>query len=228
MRRQRPSASACNLSRTCYCRAWRRLWAVAAGALVLAPATACASRYRGRAWHTSAAHGTADHDSASSNGHCAFVHPSAAVWNRFKYRTWDEALAGSSRSNGRTGGARGDDRGVRWAHGTPAPLQSVEAIGTNSSSDSAGEIQSVEGEKVHVILTAAGGRPHSLESRQKISAANKGKKPWNVGVAHSEETRRKIANGAREAARKRKESLAQSMVSLRSLCLPGDGGSPHQ
>jgi hypothetical protein len=36
------------------------------------------------------------------------------------------------------------------------------------------------------------GRPHTPESRAKISAANKGKTPWNKGVGHSEETKARI------------------------------------
>ena len=46
------------------------------------------------------------------------------------------------------------------------------------------------------------GRVHSPESRAKISAANKGKKPWNVGVKHSQETRDRIRAGV---LRRRKE-----------------------
>lgn len=36
------------------------------------------------------------------------------------------------------------------------------------------------------------GRPHTAESRAKISAANKGKTPWNKGLGHSEETKARI------------------------------------
>jgi NUMOD3 motif len=43
------------------------------------------------------------------------------------------------------------------------------------------------------------GQPHTTESRQKISAANKGKVPWNKGRKHSPETRRKIAEATRRA-----------------------------
>ncbi|CAN0045895.1 unnamed protein product [Scytosiphon promiscuus] len=73
------------------------------------------------------------------------------------------------------------------------------------------ESASVEGKEATVIITEAGGRPHTVASRAKISAANKGKKPWNVGVGHSEETRRKIAEGARNAAKKRREKAAESL-----------------
>ncbi|GMH49449.1 hypothetical protein TrRE_jg11825 [Triparma retinervis] len=39
------------------------------------------------------------------------------------------------------------------------------------------------------------GRSHSLESRQKISAANRGKVPWNKGRPQTEETKAKIRQG---------------------------------
>ncbi|GMI48967.1 hypothetical protein TrCOL_g13348 [Triparma columacea] len=39
------------------------------------------------------------------------------------------------------------------------------------------------------------GRPHTLESRQKISAANRGKVPWNKGRSMSQETKDKIRQG---------------------------------
>lgn len=71
---------------------------------------------------------------------------------------------------------------------------------------------SIEGKEATVIITEAGGRPHTVASKAKISAANKGKKPWNVGVGHSEETRRKIAEGARNAAKRRREKTAESLV----------------
>lgn len=77
------------------------------------------------------------------------------------------------------------------------------------------ESTSIEGKEATVIITEAGGRPHTVASRAKISAANKGKKPWNVGVGHSEETRRKIAEGARNAARRRKIKTAESLVRRR-------------
>ena len=79
-------------------------------------------------------------------------------------------------------------------------------------SASAEVLQSVEGEESTVTITEAGGRPHTATSRARISAANKGKEPWNKGGRHSEETRLKIAEGARNAARKRREATALSLV----------------
>lgn len=218
MRRYR-STSRCRLvSLPCSYRAWRHLFALMAGVLVLAPYTACGSRYRGRARPASTSRGTARARTSRSTDDGAFLHPSAALWYhlRREFRRWDEAVSDASCSYGQTAGRVIDHpRDGRCKLGEASPMQSVQTLGTNSSSspDSPGEIQSVEGQQVRVILTEAGGRPHSVESRRKISEANKGKKPWNVGVSHSEETRRKIADGAREAARRRKESVALSLVS---------------
>ena len=55
------------------------------------------------------------------------------------------------------------------------------------------------------------GTPHSAESRAKISAANKGKKPWNTGKQHSEETKRRIAEKTKEAMVRRKEAQALAL-----------------
>ena len=43
------------------------------------------------------------------------------------------------------------------------------------------------------------GHAHSNESKAKISAANKGKVPWNLGRQHSEETKRRIAEKTKES-----------------------------
>ena len=51
--------------------------------------------------------------------------------------------------------------------------------------------------------TANGGFTHTNESKAKISAANKGKTPWNKGKARSEETRARIAEGVRRRNRER-------------------------
>ena len=52
---------------------------------------------------------------------------------------------------------------------------------------------------------------HTAESRAKISKANKGKTPWNVGRKHSEETKRKIAERTMQAMLKRKTEHAASL-----------------
>jgi len=63
-------------------------------------------------------------------------------------------------------------------------------------------------------LVAEGGqaprraRAHTKESRAKISAANKGKRPWNAGIQHSEETKRKISERTRSAILKKKIAAA--------------------
>lgn len=67
-------------------------------------------------------------------------------------------------------------------------------IDTNSSIDSSGSP-----------------RGHTQEAKDKISAANKGKKPWNAGVKHSDDTKRKIAVKTREAMHRRKLAKAAEM-----------------
>jgi NUMOD3 motif len=52
------------------------------------------------------------------------------------------------------------------------------------------------------------GHPHSDESKARISAANKGKVPWNVGKKHSEETKMRIAEKTKEAMLKRRVAAA--------------------
>ena len=55
------------------------------------------------------------------------------------------------------------------------------------------------------------GRPHTDESKLKISQANKGRVPWNIGRKHSEETKRKIAERTKAAMLARKEKAASEM-----------------
>jgi len=56
-----------------------------------------------------------------------------------------------------------------------------------------------------------GGRRHTASSKAKISAANKGKTPWNVGKKHSEETRLRIAEKTREAMIRKKTNKANEL-----------------
>jgi len=55
--------------------------------------------------------------------------------------------------------------------------------------------------------TKRSGHPHTAQSKAKISAANKGKTPWNLGRRHSEETRRRIAEGTKKACAAKAEAL---------------------
>lgn len=51
--------------------------------------------------------------------------------------------------------------------------------------------------------TANGGYTHTSASKAKISAANKGKTPWNKGKTRSEEVKKRIAEGVRRRNRER-------------------------
>ncbi|KAL7548957.1 hypothetical protein ACHAWF_012221 [Thalassiosira exigua] len=53
------------------------------------------------------------------------------------------------------------------------------------------------------IPTANGGFTHTASSKAKISAANKGRTPWNKGKSRSDETRARIAEGVRRRNRER-------------------------
>lgn len=89
----------------------------------------------------------------------------------------------------------------------PSPLdKGVEANGEAAAP--AEEIPSTDSRR-----TANGGFAHTNLSRRRISIANKGKTPWNKGGSHSESTRKKIADGAKMAALKRKMKLAEEVVS---------------
>jgi hypothetical protein len=55
------------------------------------------------------------------------------------------------------------------------------------------------------------GRPHTASSKAKISAANKGKVPWNAGRKHSEETKLRIAAKTREAIIRKKTEEAKNL-----------------
>lgn len=57
------------------------------------------------------------------------------------------------------------------------------------------------------------GRPHTPESRAKISAANKGKEPWNKGRRHSEETKARIRERTKQAMEEKKKEKLAKMVS---------------
>lgn len=53
------------------------------------------------------------------------------------------------------------------------------------------------------LPTVNGGYTHTSASRAKISAANKGKTPWNKGKGRSEEVKKRIAEGVRRKNRER-------------------------
>lgn len=240
-RRIRADRAAC-----CSYRTWRSVGALLISAAALCAARPTTSFLRDRRSSSSVSPGscnTSTTRSASADGSyasTAFVSSSTSAWSAyFQRHSWqvrDAAMVWRSRDgpyNSRcrilAGGALPATPLVRWSpvFTRPASLQTVHGVRLNSSAvvsegncvREEGEVQSVEGENVGVILTAAGGRPHTPASRSRISAANKGNTPWNKGVSHSTETRRKIAEGARKAALRRKIALAAEMVSFMVLLL---------
>jgi len=62
-----------------------------------------------------------------------------------------------------------------------------------------------------VLTTVNGGYSHTTASKAKISAANKGKVPWNKGKHRSEEVKARIAEGVR---RKNRERFLAKLVDL--------------
>lgn len=78
-------------------------------------------------------------------------------------------------------------------------------------SESTEEIQSINEDTEIPMPTEAGGYTHTSASRAKISAANKGKTPWNKGKSRSEEVKKRIAEGVR---RKNRERFLQKLEDL--------------
>jgi hypothetical protein len=74
---------------------------------------------------------------------------------------------------------------------------------THSNGPASVTSASPQHEEDHPRPTENGGYTHTNASRAKISAANKGKTPWNKGKSRSDETRAKIAAGVRARNRQR-------------------------
>lgn len=75
-------------------------------------------------------------------------------------------------------------------NGASAPVNSETSDGLTSDGDDV------------PLPTVNGGYSHTSASKAKISAANKGKTPWNKGRARSEETKARISEGVRKRNRK--------------------------
>ena len=73
-----------------------------------------------------------------------------------------------------------------------------------SAEPSSSEIETNNSEQEDIPTpTEAGGFTHTKASKAKISAANKGKTPWNKGKTRSEEVKARIAEGVRRKNRER-------------------------
>jgi hypothetical protein len=77
------------------------------------------------------------------------------------------------------------------------------AITNNNSKEEETKTTTLENSEDIPRPTEAGGYSHTSASKAKISAANKGKTPWNKGKARSEEVKQRIAEGVRRRNRER-------------------------
>lgn len=218
----------------CPCANWRwhtgTLTLIAAALMVIMPsADAAMRRHRGQG-----------HPIAAASAGFVASPSSAAVWaslrrqHRYQQALDDPGRAAGSEAHrhsygggwagpslGLIGGyqeqqqqqqlRQGVARLLRTGSERRASLQQADAVKVCANvSVSTVATQSVEGKEARV--TPLGGRAHTAQSKSRISAANKGNIPWNAGGKHSEETRRKIAEGSRRAARRRREAAALSLV----------------
>lgn len=108
----------------------------------------------------------------------------------------DSHTNGLNGVNGKVGEINGLINGVNGDIST----SSINGSKINGHQQQVENITSVEDVPVP---TANGGYTHTSSSRAKISAANKGKTPWNKGQVRSEETKAKIAEGVRRRNRER-------------------------
>lgn len=93
----------------------------------------------------------------------------------------------------------GVTNGVSLTNGLHVETRNGQA--DNSINQEHGE-ESFEGEDVP-LPTVNGGYSHTSASKAKISAANKGKTPWNKGKTRSDEVKKRIAEGVRRKNRER-------------------------
>jgi len=85
-------------------------------------------------------------------------------------------------------------------------------LGSELTPSEDNSLQTADDEKQDVPLpTDAGGYSHTTASKAKISAANKGKTPWNKGKQRSEEVKKRIAEGVR---RRNREKFLQKLKDL--------------
>jgi NUMOD3 motif len=112
---------------------------------------------------------------------CAVADPPAAIVS---------SPAATSLAEGSSGDAE-DLAGVKRCDS----LDLTAASGTSNGGDPIGNLESSD----DGVPAFRIGMPHTEETKMKISAANKGKVPWNKGRKHSEETKRKIAEATRRA-----------------------------
>ena len=112
--------------------------------------------------------------------------------------------------------------GVAFRGGAPSvPLRGLEDLGPSTRRLGRGAVSDPatedDGGAISVGVTGPAeggerktpGRPHTDQSRAKISAANKGKTPWNKGRRHDPATIEKIRQKTREAMERRKREALE-------------------
>jgi hypothetical protein len=102
------------------------------------------------------------------------------------------AASSSTTTNGASQGKNGHNGAI--SNGVLKPHQDLNGAAQDPPIH---ETQTAEQQKHHRIATDNGGYAHTDESRAKISAANRGKTPWNKGKAHSDELKRRISEGVK-------------------------------
>lgn len=108
-------------------------------------------------------------------------------------------------NGGVNGHVNGDTNGVETnsaSHQLQQPNRVIPINDSNQQQSDSEEAQEDGGTDVP-HPTAAGGYTHTSSSKAKISAANKGKTPWNKGKTRSDEVKARIAEGVRRRNRER-------------------------
>jgi len=120
-------------------------------------------------------------------------------------RSLDSSISSSIPVNGSSSGsisAESQQQPASLNGRTAADVANVPFSSATTSSDDASS-DSTDGADDVPQPTVNGGFSHTAASKAKISAANKGKTPWNKGKARSEEVRARIAAGVRAKNRER-------------------------
>jgi hypothetical protein len=138
-----------------------------------------------------------------ANGHFNGANGSSSSVNGSKNDQSTLLVANIPKSNGKS--INGESQ--------PPSIQQNDESEIQTNFDSNNPIPSTTDNKTDLDVpqpTAAGGFTHTQSSKAKISAANKGKTPWNKGKTRSDEVKARIAEGVRRKNRERFLAKLQS------------------